>query len=258
MWNTRLDEAQAEIKIARGNTSNLRYANGTTLMAESEELKSLLTGKEKVDLKPQHSEKWDLGIWSHQFMANRWGNTGNNDRFYFQFSSVAQLCPTLCDPMNCSTPGLPVHHQLPEFTKTHVHWVGEAIQPSHPLWSPSSPALNLFQHQDLFKWISSLHQVAKVLEFSASTLVLPMNTQDWSPLGWTGWITLQSKGLSRVLSNTTVQKHQFFSAQLSLLLKSHSHLAGWGGGWAPQSLQIVTAAVKLKDACSLKENLWPI
>ena len=81
-----------------------------------------------------------------------------------QFSSVAQSCPTLCDPMDRSTPVLPVHHQLTEFTQTHVHWVGDAIQPSHPLSSPS-PALNLSQHQSLFKWVSSSHQVAKVLEF---------------------------------------------------------------------------------------------
>ena len=82
-----------------------------------------------------------------------------------QFSSVAQPCPTFCNPMNCSTPGLPVHHQLPEFTQTHVHWVGDAIQPSHPLLSPSPPTFNLSQHQCVFKWVSSLHQVAKVLEF---------------------------------------------------------------------------------------------
>ena len=82
-----------------------------------------------------------------------------------QFSSVAQSCPTLCSPMNCSTPGLPVHHQLRESTQSHVHWVGDAIQPSHPLSSPSPPALSLSQHQGLFKWISSSHQVAKVLEF---------------------------------------------------------------------------------------------
>ena len=132
------------------------------------------------------------------------------------FSSVAQSCPTLCDPMNRSTPGLLVHHQLPELTQTHIHQVSDAIQPSHPLSSPSPPAFNLSQHQGLFKWVSSLHQVAKVLGVSASISVLPMNTQDWSPLGWTGWISLQSKGLSRVFSNTTVQKHQFFSAQLSL------------------------------------------
>ena len=80
-------------------------------------------------------------------------------------SSVAQACLTLCDPMNCSTPGLLVHHQLLESTQTHVHWVGDAIEPSHPLSSPSPPALNLSQHQGIFKWVSSLHQVAKVLEF---------------------------------------------------------------------------------------------
>ena len=82
-----------------------------------------------------------------------------------QFSSVAQLCLTLCDPMNCSTPGLPVHHQLPDFTQTHVHQVGDAIQPSHPLSSPSPPALNPSQHQRLFQWVNSSHEVAKVLEF---------------------------------------------------------------------------------------------
>ena len=82
-----------------------------------------------------------------------------------QFSSVAQSCLTLCDPMNCSTPGLPVHQQRPELAQTHDHWVSDAIQPSHPLSSPSPPAFNLSQHQCLFKWVSSLHQVAKVLEF---------------------------------------------------------------------------------------------
>ena len=81
-----------------------------------------------------------------------------------QFSSVTQLCLTLCDPMDCSTPGFPVHHQFLELTKTHVHWVGDAIQPSH-LSYPSPPAFNHFQHQGLCQWVSSLHQVAKVLEF---------------------------------------------------------------------------------------------
>ena len=137
-----------------------------------------------------------------------------------QFSSVTQSCPTLCDPMNRSMPGLPVHYQFPESTQIHVHWISDAIQPSHSLLSPSPPAFNLSQHQGLFQWVSSSHQVAKV---SASTSVLPMNTQDWTPLGWTGWISLQSQGLSRVFSNTTVQKHQFFSAQLSSQSNSHIH-----------------------------------
>ena len=92
---------------------------------------------------------------------------------FIQFSSVAQSCLTLCDPMNCSMPGLPVHHQLPEFTQTHVHWVGDAIQPSHPLLSPS-PALNLSQHQSLFQWVSFLHQVAKYWSFSFN--ISPYNT----------------------------------------------------------------------------------
>ena len=82
-----------------------------------------------------------------------------------QFTSIAQSCLNLCELMDCNTPGLPIHHQLPEFTQIHVHWVGDAIQPSHPLSSPSPPAFTLYQHQDLFKWVSSSHEVAKVLEF---------------------------------------------------------------------------------------------
>ena len=83
----------------------------------------------------------------------------------YQFSSLAQSCLTPCDPMDYSTPGFPVHHQLPQPTQTHVHWVGDAIQPSHPLLSPSPPTFSLSQHQGFFKWVSSSHQVTKVLEF---------------------------------------------------------------------------------------------
>ena len=82
-----------------------------------------------------------------------WGVRGKQKLLKAQFSSVAQSCPTLCDPMDCSTPGFPVHHQLLEFTQTHVHWVSDAIQPSHPLSSPAPPTLNLSQHQGLFKWV---------------------------------------------------------------------------------------------------------
>ena len=134
-------------------------------------------------------------------------------QFIIHFGSVAQSCPTLCDPMDCSMPGLPVHHQLQEPTQTHVYHVGDAIQLSHSLSSPSPPTFNLSQHQGLFQWVSPSHQVAKVL---ATASVLPMNIQDWFPLEFTGWISLQSKGLSRVFANTTVQKHQFFGSQLSL------------------------------------------
>ena len=146
----------------------------------------------------------------------------NNQVSSVQFSLVAQVCPTLCDPMNCSTPGLPVHQQLPEFTQTHVHWVSDAIEPSHPLIPFSScpqslPASGSFPMSQLFAW------GGQSIGVSPSTSVFPMNTQDWSPLEWTGWISLQSKGFSRVFFNTTVQNHQFFSIQLSSQSNSHIH-----------------------------------
>ena len=132
-----------------------------------------------------------------------------------QFSSVAQLCPTLCDSMDCSMPGLPVHHQLPEITQTHAHWVDDTIQPSHPLSSPSPPAFRFSQFR-VFSNESPLCIRWPRIGVSASESDLQMNIQDWFPLGWIGWISLQSKGLSRVFSNTTVQKHQFCGAQLPL------------------------------------------
>ena len=139
-----------------------------------------------------------------------------------QFSSVTQSCLTLCDPMNHSTPGFPVHHHLPEFTQTHVHRLGDAIQPSHPLSSPFPPAPNPSQHQSLFPVSQLFAWGSQSTGVSALASFLPKNTQGWSPWGWTGWISLQSKGLSRVF-NTTVQKHQFFSAQLSSQSNSHIH-----------------------------------
>ena len=137
----------------------------------------------------------------------------------FQFSSVSQLCLTLCDPMNCSTPGLPVHHQLPEFTQTHVHWVDDAIQRSHPLSSPSPPALNPSQTQG-FQMSHLFASGGQSIGVSASAAVLPMNIQDWFPLGWTGWITLQSKGLKSFLQHHSsrapiLQHSPFFIIQLS-------------------------------------------
>jgi len=117
-----------------------------------------------------------------------------------QFSSVSQLCPTLWDPMDCNMSGLPVHHQLLEFTQTHVHWVSDAIQPSHPLSYPS-PAFNLSQHQCLFKWVSSSHQVAKGLEFQLQHQSFQWTPRTDLPLGWTGWISLQSRGLLSLLQH---------------------------------------------------------
>ena len=132
-----------------------------------------------------------------------------------KFRSLTQSCPTLCDSINYSTPSLPVHHQLLELTQIHVHRVGDDIQPSHTLPSPS-PAFNLSQHQGLFQWVSSSQQVAKGLEFQLQHHSFQWIIMTYFPLGWTGWTSLQSKGISRVFSNTTVQKQQFFGTQLSL------------------------------------------
>ena len=139
-----------------------------------------------------------------------------------QFSSVTQSCPTLCDLMNCSTPGLPVHHQLPEFTQTHVHWVGDTIQPSHPR-HPLLLLPSIFTSIRIFSNESALCiMYPKYWSFSFN--ISPSNEHPGLiSLGWTGWISLQSKGLSRVFSNTTVQKHQFFGAQLSSQSNSHIH-----------------------------------
>ena len=135
-----------------------------------------------------------------------------------QFSSVQLLsCVRLCDPMNRSMPGLPVHHQLLEFTQTHVHRVGDGIQPSHPLSSPSPPAPNPSQHQESFPMSQLFTWGGQSTGVSALASFLPKKSQGWSS-EWTGWIPLQSKGLSRVFSNTTVQRHQFFGTQLSLLV----------------------------------------
>ena len=139
-----------------------------------------------------------------------------------QFSSVTQSCPTLCNPMDCSMPDFPVHHQLLELSQTHIHWVSDIIQPPHPLVAFSShlqsfPASGSFPVSQFFT--SSGQSIAALVSASA----LPLNIQDWFPLGWTGWISLQSKGVSRVFSNTTVPKHQFFGAQPSSQSNSHIH-----------------------------------
>ena len=137
-----------------------------------------------------------------------WSRTYNSAMNIFEFNSVAQLCPTLCDLMNHSTPGLPVHHQLPESTQTHVHWVDDAMLCCPLLLLPSIPPnIKVFSNE------STLHiRWPKYWSFSLS--ISPSN-EHHSPLEWTGWISLQSKGLSRVFSNTTVQKLQFFGVQVS-------------------------------------------
>ena len=147
------------------NINNLRNADDTILRAESEEeLKSFLMNVKK------ESEK--AGLKLNIQKTKIWHPVPS-----VQFSSFAQSCPTLCDPMNHSTPGFPVHHQLPESTQTHVHQVDDAIQPSHPLSSLTPPALNLSQHQGLFQWVRSSHQVAKVLELQ----LISLKWWEWMP-----------------------------------------------------------------------------
>ena len=141
------------------------------------------------------------------------------------FSSVAQSCPTRCYsllPHESQHDNPPCPSHLPEFTQTHIHWVGDAIQPSHPsrpllLLPPIPPSIRVFSNE------STLCMGGQSTGVSALASVLPMNTQDWSPLEWTGWISLQSKGLETVFSNTTVQEHQFFGTQPSSQSNSHIH-----------------------------------
>ena len=148
-----------------------------------------------------------------------------------QFSSVAQSCPALCDPMDCSMPGSSVRHQLLEFTQTHVCGVGDAIQPSHPLLSPSPSAFNLSQIR-VFSNESVLHIRLATIGVSASATVLPMNIKDWFPSGWTGWISQvflglekSSKGLWSLLhhhsSKTLIRWHSVF------VIVQLSHIHTW-------------------------------
>ena len=124
-----------------------------------------------------------------------------------QFSSVAQLCLTLCDPMNRSMLGLPVHHQLPEFTQTHVHWVSDAIQPFHPLSSPSPPAPSPSQHQRIFQWVNSSHEVAKVLEFQ-----------------------LQHHSLQRKMQIKTTVRYDLTPTRMAIIKKATTNKCWWGCG----------------------------
>ena len=140
--------------------------------------------------------------------------------FFLNLFSVHFSCWLMSDSLwahGSSMPSLPVHQQLAEFTQIHVHRVGDAIQPSHPLSTTSPPAFNSSQHQGLFKWVNSSNQVAKVLELASASV---LNIQDWFPLGWTGWISLQSKGISSLLqhhsSKASILWHSaFFIAQCS-------------------------------------------
>ena len=139
-----------------------------------------------------------------------------------QCSSVAQSCPTLCNPMVCSMPGLPLHHQLPQSTQTHVHWLGDDIQPSHPLSSPSPPAFNLSQHQGLFKWVNFAHQVAKVLEFHLS--ISPSNESSGLISFRMDWFDLLAVQWTQE-SSPTPQFKSINSSALSFIIQiSHPYI----------------------------------
>ena len=148
--------------------------------------------------------------------------------FYFFFlteycCSVFKSCLTLCDPMDCGMPGFPVLHYLLEFAETHVCWVGDTIQPSHPL-SPASSAFSHSQHWGLFQWVSSLHQVAKVLELKLQHQSFQWILRTDFLYNWLVWSPYCPRDW-RVFSRTTVQKHQFFGAQPSLW--SSCHICTW-------------------------------
>ena len=138
---------------------------------------------------------------------------------------VAKSCSTLCDPMKCSMPGFSVLYYLPKIVQTHAHWVNDAIQPVHPLLSPSPLAPQSFPASGSFPVSRLFTSGGQNTSASASASVLPMNIQDWFPLGLTGLISLSSKGLSRVFSSTTVWKYQFFGTEPSLW--SNSHICTW-------------------------------
>ena len=142
---------------------------------------------------------------------------------FFCCCSVTQSCPALCDPMDCRIPGFPVLHHLLGLAQTHVHWVW--MPPNHLiLCHPLLLHLQSFQHQGLFQWVYLFFSsCGQSIEASTSALALPMNIQDWFPLRLTELISMKSKGLSRVFSNTTVQKHKFFGVQPSLWSNSHIH-----------------------------------
>ena len=151
-----------------------------------------------------------------------WGAFGGDRAIHSSYCSVAKLCLTLCDPMDCSMPGFPVLHYLPESAQTHVYWV--VMSSNHLiLYCPLFLLPSIFPSIRVFSNKSVLHIRWQEYWSSASASVLPMNIEGWFPLGLTGSISLQPKGLSRVISSTTLRKHQFFGAQPFLWSNSHIH-----------------------------------
>ena len=167
-----------------------------------------------------HQQYWVFQSMNTEFLfiyLDLWSFIQSSIQISYIFHSVqfsCSSCLTLCDPMNHSTPGLPVHHHVPEFTQTHVHQVADAIQPSHPLSSPSSPASSHFQHQSLFQWVNSSHEVAKVLEFQ-----LQHQSFQWTP--WTGLISFRMDWLDLLAVQGTLKSLlQHHSSKASIIQRS--------------------------------------
>ena len=198
-----------------------------------EKKKNQQISNEKREFTRDSAEIQSTRDWYEQLYENKMDNLEGMDGCSaqlsaLQFISVTQSCPTLCHPMNRSTPRLPVHHQHLEFTQTHTHRVCDAIQPAHPLSSPSPPVPNPSQHQGLFQWVNCSHEGGQVvLEFQ-----LQRQSFQWKLTSFRidFWIPLQSKVLSRVFSNTIFQKYPFCAARLSS--QSYHHIHTWPLGKA--------------------------
>ena len=172
----------------------------------------------RIKIVPIHSVVRELN--NMRCINSAWHKSNINVSDYYynesvQYSSVDQSCPTLCDPMNCSTPGFPVHRELPELTQTDVHWVGDAIQPSHPLLSPSSSAFDNSQHQVLFKWVSSSHQVVKVLEFQLQHQCFQWIFRVDFILDWLVGSSCSPRDSQESSPTPQFKRHQFFGSQSS-------------------------------------------
>ena len=179
---------------------NVRYGGSTALHSQQKQYLEVTVAQMMNSLLPNSDLSW-----------------GKQEKpLDHSVSSVTQSCLTLCHPMDCSTPGFPVHHQLLELTHTHVHWVGDALQPSHPA-IPFSSCLQSFPASGSFRMSLLIESDGQTTGASASASVLPMSIQGWFPLGLTGLISLMSKGLSRVFSSSTVQSHQFFHMDYMLI-----------------------------------------
>ena len=230
-------EHEREPAVPRAGEEHFRtWGSGRKGLGESEGLKEASETGENVDYWPPSGPSHLLNVlpcracsispgwvsvdclWSSHLVSLALGHTVRGGGY----CSLAQLCLTLCNPMDCSTLGFPVLHHLPEFAQTQVRWVSDAIQPSHPLLSSSPPAQSS-PASESFPMSRLFASEGQSIGTSASASVLPMNIQGWFPLRLTGLISLQSREFSKVFSSTAVRKHHLFHAQPSLWSNSHIH-----------------------------------